>query len=218
DLEDALEVIKTEVYLDEDVDLEVVPHEEETTENIEKEETSEENIDTENETDEVESNDEETTENEEVASESEKAEEETTDETVESEQQENTEKDSETEEDLEKDNTEVESEESMDKNTIDTINVEVDEEQSIVSWHVEESSNDLKDKTVGTEKEVTLPEDAELNEELVDGDNYIIPNVAKGTINDDELESNEVRTLVEKEPEEVPPAETPEEPKQPENP
>ena len=216
DLEDALDVIKTEVYLDEDVDLEVVPHEEKTTENIEKEETAEENIDTENETDEVESNDEETAENKEVATESEKTEEETTDETVESEQQENTEKDSETEEDLEKDNTEVESEESTDKNTIDTINVEVDEEQSIVSWNVEESSNDLKGKTVVTEMEVTLPEDAELNEELVDGDNYIIPNVAKGTVNDDELESNEVRTLVEKE--EVPPAETPEEPKQPENP
>lgn len=216
DLEDALDVIKTEVYLDEDVDLEVVPQED-SAENIEKEEPSEENTDTENEADEVESQDEETSENKEVASESEKAEEETTDETVESESQENTEKDSETEE-AQKDNTEVESEESTDKNTIDTINVEVDEDQSIVSWNVEESSNDLKGKTVVTEMEVTLPEDAELNEELVDGDNYIIPNVAKGTVNDDELESNEVRTLVEKEPEEVPPAETPEEPKQPENP
>lgn len=216
DLEDALDVIKTEVYIDEDVDLEVVPQED-SAENIEKEEPSEENTDTENEADEVESQDEETAENKEVASESEKAEEETTDETVESESQENTEKDSETEE-AQKDNTEVESEESTDKNTIDTINVEVDEDQSIVSWNVEESSNDLKGKTVVTEMEVTLPEDAELNEELVDGDNYIIPNVAKGTVNDDELESNEVRTLVEKEPEEVPPAETPEEPKQPENP
>ncbi|OFL47376.1 hypothetical protein HMPREF2767_02930 [Nosocomiicoccus sp. HMSC067E10] len=216
DLEDALDVIKTEVYLDEDVDLEVVPQED-SAENIEKEEPSEENTDTENEADEVESQDEETSENKEVASEYEKAEEETTDETVESESQENTEKDSETEE-AQKDNTEVESEESTDKNTIDTINVEVDEDQSIVSWNVEESSNDLKGKTVVTEMEVTLPEDAELNEELVDGDNYIIPNVAKGTVNDDELESNEVRTLVEKEPEEVPPAETPEEPKQPENP
>lgn len=216
DLEDALDVIKTEVYIDEDVDLEVVPQED-SAENIEKEEPSEENTDTENEADEVESQDEETAENKEVASESEKAEEETTDETVESESQENTEKDSETEE-AQKDNTEVESEESTDKNTIDTINVEVDEDQSIVSWNVEESSNDLKGKTVVTEMEVTLPEDAELNEELVDDDNYIIPNVAKGTVNDDELESNEVRTLVEKEPEEVPPAETPEEPKQPENP
>lgn len=216
DLEDALDVIKTEVYLDEDVDLEVVPQED-SAENIEKEEPSEENTDTENEADEVESQDEETAENKEVASESEKAEEEITDETVESESQENTEKDSETEE-AQKDNTEVESEESTDKNTIDTINVEVDEDQSIVSWNVEDSSNDLKGKTVVTEMEVKLPEDAELNEELVDGDNYIIPNVAKGTVNDDELESNEVRTLVEKEPEEVPPAETPEEPKQPENP
>ncbi|OFO55312.1 isopeptide-forming domain-containing fimbrial protein [Nosocomiicoccus sp. HMSC059G07] len=196
DLEDALEVLNATVYIDEKSETEKV------SENDSKSETTED-------------------ENEQSEEADVESEENTEPEVSEESNNEDSSIDNESSEEEVQEDTDVESTEDNLENTqessIDKANVVVDRDKSVVSWNLDEESNDLKGKTVVTEIEVKLPEDAKLDESLVDGDNYVIPNVAKGTVNEDELESNEVRTLVKKEvlPEVTPPVE---EPKKPENP